>query len=76
MQGNFLPHRSGKVSDPLQYLTFERKKMLLNPGLLVLVMRFRLVEEFVPKVDDHCPSTGSKVEPENTHRSKVLKPSA
>ena len=26
MQGNFLPHRSGKVSDPLQYLTFERKK--------------------------------------------------
>lgn len=49
MQGNLLPHRSGKVSDPLQYLTFERKKkMLLNPVLLVLVMRFRLVEEFVP----------------------------
>ena len=27
MQGNLLPHRSGKVSDPLQYLTFERKKI-------------------------------------------------
>ena len=26
MQGNFLPHRSGKVSDSLQYLTFGKKK--------------------------------------------------
>lgn len=52
MQGNFLPHRSGKVSDSLQYLTFgkeKKEKVLLNPVLLVLVMRFRLDRRgFVP----------------------------
>ena len=26
MQANILPHRSGNVSDPLQYLTFGEKK--------------------------------------------------